>query len=75
MLPLSPAGALHSCSVVRWLRFRYYPLEISYFKSCLDNHLLNLLWNKYWISTLASSPLLSNYEYPSKHALPRASPR
>eukprot|EP00296_Roombia_truncata_P007852 JP446308.1.p1 GENE.JP446308.1~~JP446308.1.p1 ORF type:complete len:334 (-),score=63.18 JP446308.1:197-1198(-) len=41
----------------------YYPLEVSYFKSSLDTHLLNLLWNKYWINTLSSSPLLNNREY------------
>jgi len=45
---------------------RYYSLEISYFKSSLDNHLLNLLWNKYWISTLSSSPLVSNRDYTCK---------
>lgn len=37
----------------------YYPLEVSYFKSSLDNHLLELLWNKYWVSTLSSSPILA----------------
>jgi hypothetical protein len=39
---------------------RYYPLDISFFKSSLDSHLLALLWNKYWISTLSSSPLIGN---------------
>lgn len=29
---------------------RYYQLEVSYFKSRLDNHLFDLLWNKYWAS-------------------------
>lgn len=42
---------------------QYYPLEISYFKSSLDTHLLELLWNKYWVNTLSSSPLLTNREY------------
>eukprot|EP00741_Cyanophora_paradoxa_P022163 tig00021435_g21395.t1 len=42
---------------------QYYPLEISYFKSSLDTHLLDLLWNKYWINTLSSSPILANREY------------
>lgn len=37
---------------------RYYPLEISYFKSSLDSYMLDLLWNKYWVNTLSSSPLL-----------------
>ncbi|KAJ3219042.1 COP9 signalosome complex subunit 5 [Dinochytrium kinnereticum] len=27
---------------------RYYPLDVSYFKSSLDSQLLELLWNKYW---------------------------
>lgn len=38
---------------------RYYPLEISYFKSSTDSALLNLLWNKYWVNTLSSNPLLA----------------
>lgn len=37
----------------------YYPLEISYFKSSMDAHLLDLLWNKYWVNTLSSSPILN----------------
>lgn len=37
---------------------RYYSLSISYFKSSLDSRLLDLLWNKYWVNTLSSSPLL-----------------
>ena len=36
---------------------RYYSLNISYFKSSLDSRLLDLLWNKYWVNTLSSSPL------------------
>ncbi|RUS24082.1 hypothetical protein BC938DRAFT_474153, partial [Jimgerdemannia flammicorona] len=27
---------------------RYYQLEVSHFKSTLDQHLLELLWKKYW---------------------------
>jgi len=42
---------------------QYYPLEVSYFKSSLDSHLLDLLWNKYWVNTLSSNPLLSNRGY------------
>lgn len=42
---------------------RYYSLETSYFKSTLDSHLLNLLWNKYWINTLSSSAILANKDY------------
>ena len=29
------------------------------FKSSLDNELLALLWNKYWVNTLSQSPLIS----------------
>jgi len=28
---------------------QYYSLDISFFKSSLDGHLLDLLWNKYWV--------------------------
>ncbi|KAF3930597.1 hypothetical protein ABW19_dt0204747 [Dactylella cylindrospora] len=45
---------------------QYYPLEITHFKSSLDNHLLELLWHKYWVSTLSQSPLFTNREYSSK---------
>lgn len=48
---------------------RYYSLEISHFKSSLDTHLLELLWNKYWVSTLSQSPLFTNREYGSKQML------
>lgn len=48
---------------------RYYSLEISHFKSTLDSHLLELLWNKYWVSTLSQSPLFTNREYSSKQIL------
>jgi len=41
----------------------YYALEVSYFKSSLDNHLLDLLWNKYWLNTLSSTPHLTNKAY------------
>ena len=41
----------------------YYSLEMSYFKSTLDRKLLESLWNKYWVSTLSSSSLLTNAEY------------
>ncbi|KAE8731638.1 COP9 signalosome complex subunit 5 [Hibiscus syriacus] len=39
---------------------QYYALDITYFKSSLDSHLLDLLWNKYWVNTLSSSPILAN---------------
>ena len=45
---------------------RYYSLEISHFKSSLDSHLLELLWNKYWVSTLSQSPLFTSREYGSR---------
>ena len=38
---------------------QYYSLEVSYFKSSLDAHLLDLLWNKYWVDTLSSCSLLT----------------
>lgn len=37
----------------------YYPIEISIFKSKLDDELLGLLWNKYWVNTLSQTPLIS----------------
>ncbi|CAL1708983.1 unnamed protein product [Somion occarium] len=42
---------------------QYYPLEVQIFKSSLDNELLGLLWNKYWINTLSQSALISNRAY------------
>ena len=33
--------------------------QISYFKSSLDTQLLDMLWHKYWVNTLASSPLIT----------------
>lgn len=48
---------------------RYYSLEISHFKSTLDTHLLESLWNKYWVSTLSQSPLFTNRDYSSKQML------
>jgi COP9 signalosome complex subunit 5 len=41
----------------------YYSLEVELFKSTSDTHLLNLLWNKYWMNTLSSSPLIVNQNY------------
>jgi COP9 signalosome complex subunit 5 len=37
----------------------YYPLDVQIFKSSLDDRLLGLLWNKYWVNTLSQSPLIS----------------
>ena len=42
---------------------QYYNLDISFFKSSTDAHMLDLLWNKYWVSTLSASPLVSNREF------------
>lgn len=39
---------------------QYYQVPVEIFKNSLDNTLLELLWNKYWIDTLSSSPLLHN---------------
>ncbi|KAF8317097.1 Mov34-domain-containing protein [Clavulina sp. PMI_390] len=41
----------------------YYPIPISIFKSKLDDELLSLLWNKYWVNTLSQTPLISNRAY------------
>ena len=38
---------------------QYYSLDIEIFKSKLDDELLGLLWNKYWVNTLSQSPLIS----------------
>ncbi|KAK0507717.1 hypothetical protein JMJ35_009606 [Cladonia borealis] len=48
---------------------RYYSLEVSHFKSTLDTHLLESLWNKYWVSTLSHSPLFTNRDYSSKQMM------
>ena len=48
---------------------QYYSLEVSHFKSSLDSYLLELLWNKYWVSTLSQSPLFTNRDYGSKQML------
>ncbi|KAL2429784.1 COP9 signalosome complex subunit 5 [Exophiala dermatitidis] len=44
----------------------YYALEVTHYKSTLDTHLLGLLWNKYWTSTLSQSPLFTNRDYANK---------
>jgi COP9 signalosome complex subunit 5 len=48
---------------------KYYPLEVSHFKSTLDSSLLELLWNKYWVQTLSQSPLFTNRDYGNKQML------
>jgi len=42
---------------------QYYQLEVEIFKSSLDEELLGLLWNKYWVNTLSGSNLISNRAY------------
>ena len=37
----------------------YYPLKVEIYKTKLDEQLLDLLWNKYWVSTLSQSILVS----------------
>jgi len=44
---------------------KYYPLEISYFKSELDAYLLECLGNKYWYNTLGNS-LTTNSDYTTR---------
>lgn len=39
---------------------KYYQLETSFYKTSLDNTLLNQLWDQYWHATLAASPFLQN---------------
>ncbi|KAI8812795.1 JAB1/Mov34/MPN/PAD-1 ubiquitin protease-domain-containing protein [Cladochytrium replicatum] len=48
---------------------KYYQLEVSYFKSTLDTNLLELLWHKYWVNTLSSSPLITNREYNARQMM------
>ncbi|PNS18480.1 COP9 signalosome complex subunit 5b [Sphaceloma murrayae] len=45
---------------------KYYPVEVSHYKSGLDNTMLEALWNKYWVQTLSASPLITNREYGTK---------
>ena len=42
---------------------KYYPLQVEHYKSTLDGKLLEQLWNKYWVQTLAQNPLLTNRDY------------
>jgi len=44
----------------------FYKMDIQVFKSNLDSKLFNLLWNKYWVKTLSSSPNLSNRDFTTK---------
>jgi COP9 signalosome complex subunit 5 len=42
---------------------RYYSIPVSYFKSSLDNTIIETLWNKYWIDTLSNSAISQNKQY------------
>jgi len=42
---------------------KYYPLQVSYYKSSLDAKVIDILWNKYWINTLSNNNLVVNQEY------------
>lgn len=37
----------------------YYPLKVEVYKTKLDEQLLDLLWNKYWVATLSQSLIVS----------------
>ena len=39
--------------------YKYYQLEHSFFKSQLDQYVLENLWTEYWMQTLSQSPLLN----------------
>mmetsp|Transcript_10600 Transcript_10600/g.28245 ORF Transcript_10600/g.28245 Transcript_10600/m.28245 type:complete len:344 (-) Transcript_10600:455-1486(-) len=41
----------------------YYSLEVSCFKSTLDEALLDALWDKYWAATLSTTAQLQSQEY------------
>ncbi|KAL5521647.1 RRI1 [Sanghuangporus sanghuang] len=42
---------------------QYYSLKVEIFTSSRDSELLGALWNKYWVNTLSTSPLISNRAY------------
>jgi COP9 signalosome complex subunit 5 len=42
---------------------RYYELKVSVFKSSLDTLLLQQLWSKYWVKTIALSRNLNNRDF------------
>ena len=44
----------------------YYSLDVSFFKSLSDARTLDVLWNKYWVNTLSSSPLRTNSQFISQ---------
>jgi len=48
---------------------KYYQLETCFYKTSLDNQLLNQLWNEYWMATLSQSPLMHNQKEITKSVL------
>jgi len=42
---------------------KYYSLSVSYYKSSLDTKIIDILWNKYWITTLSNNTLVGNKDY------------
>lgn len=38
---------------------QYYSLKVEIYKTRLDEQLLDLLWNKYWVATLSQSLISS----------------
>jgi len=42
---------------------KYYSLQVSYYKSSLDSKIIDVLWNKYWITTLSKNTLTQNSAY------------
>ncbi|PRT53121.1 COP9 signalosome complex subunit 5 [Wickerhamiella sorbophila] len=42
---------------------KYYPLEVSYFGTSLDEPIFDLVWNRYWTSLLAELQLKEDREY------------
>lgn len=42
---------------------KYYPLEVSYFGTSLDEPIFDLVWTRYWTSLLAESQLKEDREY------------
>ncbi|CAJ0932890.1 unnamed protein product, partial [Mesorhabditis belari] len=41
----------------------YYPLDVTFFKSALDDKMLKSMFNTYWINTLRGSPIFANSDY------------
>ncbi|KAJ5165988.1 COP9 signalosome complex subunit 5 [Penicillium capsulatum] len=48
---------------------QYYSLTTTHYKSTLDDDILSLLWNKYWVATLSQSPLATSRDYGSKQMM------